>query len=206
MYFAKNSEENTISFIYSFRNKLNALFGDDPEFTIYEVDEPLPDGTIEYRENQHTLNIVCTNMVKLTVARDHIGDMFEDGDILNIDYYYSRNNSTFLNVKDRPSVNTNLDIKLLFEGNPHFSKFYSGYGAFGPWFCIAFKPELIQYFTEDMTALHGRRSCAMEDIARDVFTKEEDQIIFFSTENIEDYGAIPLHLKLTTNAGIINAM
>ncbi len=181
----KKSEPNLLSFIYVFRNKLNALLGDDPEFTIYEIDEPLPDGTIEYRDGQHTLNVVCSNVAKLTIARDHIGDTYEDGEVLNIDYYFGRTDSkAFLNVKDRPSVNTQLDIAMLFEGNPHFSKMYSGWGQFGPWYCVAFKPELIQYFNEDAFSLHGRRSCAMEDIARDIFTKDEDSIIRFSTENL----------------------
>lgn len=177
-------KENLLAFIYIFRNKLNALFGDDPDFTIYEIDEPLPDGTMEIREDGHTLNIVCSDVAKLTIARDHIGDTFEDGEMLYIDYYYSRNNSSFVNAKNRPSVNTPLDIAQLFEGNPHFSKFYSGYGMFGPWFCIAFKPELIQYYNEDTTTLHGKRSCAMEDIARDVFYKDADNKIFFGTENL----------------------
>lgn len=184
-------QENLISFIYQFRNKLNAMFGDDPEFTIYEVDEPLPNGTCEPHEDGHTLNIVCSNVAKLTIARDHIGDMFEDGDKLYIDYYFGRSNNfnskSFVNIKNRPSLNTQLDIAMLFEGNPHFSKFYSGWGQFGPWYCIAFKPELIQYFNDDVFSLHGRRSCAMEDIAREVFLKEEDEIIKFSTENKEDF-------------------
>lgn len=179
------SQENLIAFVYSFRNKLNALLGDDPAFTIYEVDEPLPDGTIETREHAHTLNIVCSDVVKLAIARAHIGDVYEDGEKMYIDYYYSRNSMAHVNIKDRPTPNTNLDIAMLFEGNPHFSKFYSGYGAFGPWYCLAFKPELIQYYTEDMTSLHGYRSCAMEDIARDIFTKEEDAVIYFSTERVK---------------------
>ena len=185
----KKNKENMISFIYQFRNKLNALLGDDPAFTIYEIDEPLPDGTIEEREHAHTLNIVCSDVTKLVIARDHIGDTYENGELLYIDYYFGRDNNckSFVNVKDRPSVNTNMDIAMLFEGNPHFSKFYTGWGMFGPWACVAFKPELIQYHNDDATSLHGRKSCAMEDIAREVFAKDEDTKVFFSTENIEDF-------------------
>ena len=29
-------QENMISFVYQFRNKLNAMFGDDKDFTIFE--------------------------------------------------------------------------------------------------------------------------------------------------------------------------
>lgn len=188
MFYAKkldSKQENAVSFVHIFRNELNALFGDDPDFTIYDIDEPLPDGTIDMRPNQHTLNIVCSNVAKLIIARDHIGTTFEDGEVLNIDYYYGEGGSVSVNPGFK-MPNTSLDIKMLFEGNPHFSRFCTGFGQFGPWFCIVFKPELIQYFTEDAASLHGRRSCAMEDIARDVFRKTEDQIILFSTENIED--------------------
>ena len=204
-----DKSENLLSFIYVFRNKLNALLGDDPNFMIYEIDEPLPDGTIERRENQHTLNIVCSDVAKLTIARDHIGDTFEDGEVLNIDYYFGRTDSNaFLNIKDRPSMNslnTQLDIAMLFKDNPHFSQFYSGYGEFGPWYCVAFKPELIQYFNEDCFSLHGRRSCAMEDIARDVFQKEEDEIIRFSTENKED-SVQHIFLQSSSNNGWISSV
>lgn len=189
----ENEQENMLEFIYIYRNQLNALLGDDPDFTIYEINEPLPDGTIERRKDGRTLNIVCSNVSKLVIARDHIGEMYEDGEKLYIDYYYGRTNGnsvSYSTIKDRPSMSdkleTQLDIAMLFEGNPHFSKFYTGWGEMGPWYCVAFKPELIQYHNDDATSLHGYRSCAMEDIARMVFTKEEDEIIRFSTEKLNN--------------------
>lgn len=185
-----------ISFAYQFRNKLNAMFGDDPDFTILEVNEPLPDGYIEHYEDGKTLNVMSSNMVKLTLLRDYLGDVFEDGEILHIDYYYARSMTglSFVNIMDRPAPNARLDIAMLLEGNPHFSKFYSGMSEMGPWYCVAFKPELIQYFTEDAVSLHGRRSCAMEDIARELFPHVDDNKIYFSTENKED--SAPLMVKL----------
>ncbi len=181
-----------ISFVYQFRNKLNAMFGDDSVFTIYEVDEPLPDGTIEYHEDGRTLNVVGSDVVKLTLLRDYLGDTFEDGEKLYIDYYYGRitNGGSFVNIKDRPSVNARLDIAMLFEGNPHFSKFYSGMGEMGAWYCVAFKPECIQYYNEDAVSLHGRKTTVMEDIARELFPHVDDNKIYFSTENIVDYKTI----------------
>lgn len=181
--------KNMISFVYQFRNKVNALFGDDKDFTILEINEPLPGGRSEYYEDGNTLNIISSNVIKLTLLRDYLGDTFEDGEILHIDYYFGRtlNGNSFVNIADRPSPNARLDISMLFDGNPHFSKFYSGYGNMGPWFCVAFKPELIQYYTEDATSLHGRRSCAMEDIAYEIFPHLADDKIYFSTENKEDF-------------------
>lgn len=202
----ETEKENMLSFIYIYRNQLNALLGDDPEFTIYEINEPLPDGTIEKRKDGCTLNIVCSNVVKLTIARDHIGDMFEDGEKLYIDYYYGRTNGnsvSYSSIKDRPAhnggLNTQLDIAMLFEGNPHFSKFYSGWGQMGPWYCVAFKPELIQYHNDDAMSLHGFRSCAMEDIARDIFLKEEDEIIRFGTEMLNN-NLRPVKVATSTSA------
>lgn len=179
-------QENAIAFVHIFRNMLAALFNDDPEFKIYVVDQPLPDGTIDVRPGEHTLNIVCSNVAKLTILRAHLGDTYENGEILNLDYYYGNPDAESAS-KEYQEPNTSLDMAMLFEGNPHFSKFYSGMSQFGPWFCVAFKPELIQYYTNDATALHGRRSCAMEDIARTVFADQDDQCILFSTENIEDF-------------------
>ena len=182
-------QENMISFNYQFRNKLNAMFGDDKDFTILEINEPLPDGTIEYHEDGDTLNIVSSNAAKLTILRDYLGDEFEDGQKLYIDYYFGRNmnGNSFVNICDRPSSNARLDIAMLFEGNPHFSKFYSGFGNMGPWFCVAFKPECIQYYTEDAVSLHGRTSTVMEQIARDIFPNVDNDRIYFSTENKEDF-------------------
>ena len=187
----KKKSKNMLSFAYQFRNKVNAMFGDDREFMVLDVNEPLPDGTIEYYEDGKTMNIVSSNVVKLTILRDYLGDVFDDGEILHIDYYYGRtmNNTShsFVNIKDRPSPNARLDIALLFEGNPHFSKFYSGMGEMGPWFCVAFKPECIQYYNEDAVSLHGRKSTVMEDIARELFPDVDTQSkIYFSTENVEN--------------------
>lgn len=206
----ENGQENMLEFIYIYRNKLNALFGDDPEFTIYEINEPLPDGTIERRKDGRTLNIVSSNMAKLTIARDHLGNVYEDGEKLYIDYYYGRTNDNttgFVNIEDRPTMNeklaTQLDIAMLFEGNPHFSKFYSGLGQMGPWYCVAFKPELIQYHNDDGTSLYGYRSCAMEEIANEVFTKAEDENIRFSTEMLKD---IKVVISGTTTSGTIKGV
>lgn len=197
--------ENMISFIYQFRNKVNAMFGDDNDFFILEVDEPLPDGTIEdHGEDSHTLNIVGSDMAKLTILRDYLGDKFEDGEALYIDYYFGRSMSAngFVNIRRRPKANGRIDIAMLFNGNPHFNKFYSGDSPFGPWFCVAFKPELIQYYTEDATSLHGRRSCAMEDIARDLFPQVEENRIYFSTENVEDFILRSITTAATGTIGI----
>lgn len=182
-------KENMISFIYQFRNKVNAMFGDDKDFTILEVDEPLPDGTIEYYDDGgKTLNIVGSDVTKLTLLRDYLGDTFEDGAILHIDYYFGRsmNGNSFVNIANRPSPNARLDIAMLFNGNPHFSKFYSGMSEQGAWYCVAFKPECVQYYNEDAVSLHGRKTTVMEDIARELFPHVDDNKIYFSTENIED--------------------
>ena len=60
----KEKQENLIAPVYVWRNMLEALLGDDLAFTIYEVDEPLPDGTHEYRDHEHTLNVVCSDVAK----------------------------------------------------------------------------------------------------------------------------------------------
>lgn len=180
--------ENYIHYIYIFRNMLNAMFGDDPDFDILEVNEPLPDGTIEKRDDGATLNIVCANVNKLVILRDKLGTCLEGSKKLYFDYYYGK---TFTNIKERPEfqggLGTNLDIAMLFEGNPHFSRLFSGWGQAGPIWCVVFKPELIQYFNDDGTSLTGRRSCAMEDIAKTIFPTMEHYKIYFSTENKETF-------------------
>lgn len=206
----ENGQENMLEFIYIYRNKLNALFGDDPEFNIYEIGEPLPDGTIERRKDGRTLNIVSSNMAKLTIARDYLGNVYEDGKKLYIDYYYGRTNDNttgFVNIEDRPTMNEKLatqhDIAMLFEGNPHFSKFYSGLGQMGPWYCVAFKPELIQYHNDDGASLYGYRSCAMEEIANEVFTNlAEDGSIRFSTEMLNNNVVRSVKVA-ASNSGVI---
>lgn len=184
------SQENYIAFIYIFRNMLNALFGDDPDFRILEVNEPLPDGSIERHEDGETLNIICSDVNKLIILRDKLGECYEDGQKLYIDYYYGSTDNALVNIQNRPTFNnlgTNLDIAMLFEGNPHYSRFFSGWTQMGPVWCVVFKPELIQFFTDDGTSLTGRRSCAMEDIAKMVFPKMEHYKIYFSTENKENF-------------------
>lgn len=72
-------------------------------------------------------------------------------------------------------------FKTLFDGNHIMDSIQTRVDQTGtPWNYILFKPEVIQFYDDDMTDYNGNWSGLAEDIAREVF-ENNDMGIFFCT-------------------------
>lgn len=70
-----------------------------------------------------------------------------------------------------------------FYGNPAFSGIVESEGSFKATY-VVFKPEVVQYFTDDISDISGYESTVYEDIAREVFANGNPGA-FFCTEPLE---------------------
>ena len=67
-----------------------------------------------------------------------------------------------------------------FEGNPAFKKVQVFEYPSAPFVYVVFKPEVVQYFTDNAADLRGLTSTLYQDIARDVL---DDRLrVFYSTD------------------------
>ena len=89
-----------------------------------------------------------------------------------------------------PVIITNEDIYLrALSGNRAFDGMEYAYGPGGTVFrYVVFRPEVVQYFCDDISSYNGCTSTLYESIAKDVF--EEETGVFFCTspaDNGEDF-------------------
>ena len=77
-----------------------------------------------------------------------------------------------INVVPANTVDATLnDLKIAFAGNKNVTDIVTTGGGFGtfPMTYVVFKKEVIQFFNDDLTDLHGLCSTLNEDIAKEVF-------------------------------------
>lgn len=76
-------------------------------------------------------------------------------------------------------------FKVLFDGNPIVDNIETRTDQTGTdWNYVMFKPEVVQFFDDDLTDFNGLWSGLAEDIARDVFA-ENGRGICFCTAPVE---------------------
>ena len=76
-----------------------------------------------------------------------------------------------------------------FEGNGALSYIHTVHGILtNDLTYVVFKPEIVQYFTDDLGDINGFCSTLYQDIARDVF--EDQEGVFFCTDRIRQDGAL----------------
>jgi hypothetical protein len=78
------------------------------------------------------------------------------------------------------------DYKVLFEGNHNVSRVVEGGNpVIGKRTYVVFKPEVVQWFDDNLMDVNGNRSTLMEDIAREVFDQGFQQGASFCTEKVK---------------------
>jgi hypothetical protein len=75
-------------------------------------------------------------------------------------------------------------FRMAFKGNPAISQITSVDTLWGTLGFVVFKPKVIQYYNDAMFDLNGVKSTIYEDLAREVFGKNDG--IYYCTEKIED--------------------
>ena len=143
-----------------FANEVKALFEQDPEIAV------------EWDDGTMTLTILVDDDVKadaltqLMPAERTFGNVTAKVEVIPAN-------------TDVPRVNL---FRRAFDGNPALSFTDTVDTVLGTFSYVVFKPEVVQYFNDDLSDYHGYRSTLYEDIARNVF---EGDVIRFCTDVVE---------------------
>lgn len=156
---------------YTFGRKVKALFGGDPDYRIGDVREA-NDGGADYE-----LDFEVRNHRKF-VALDRVFPKVKAfGNVkLRINLFDEENGA-----EDRVDL-----IRKIFDGNPAVSNIADVYDAADARHgYVLFRPEVIQFFNDDLSDLNGNWSGLAQDIAREVF--EDLPGIHFCTANLPTF-------------------
>lgn len=84
------------------------------------------------------------------------------------------------NIEEESRVNI---IKKAFDKNPVVEDIVSITNPMAPNFSyVVFRPEVIQYYNDDLSDVNGKRSCLFEDIAKEVIGQEDG--VYFCTRAV----------------------
>jgi len=159
---------------YVFQKKVKALFDRDPEITVGEVFPVDNDDTVDYG-----LIILVRNHDKY-VALDRV--MPKERSFGNVTLGIQ-----LLDEEKNNAVDDGIALyTTLFKGNPVVKdiKDVSDFTGTRHGF-VRFRPEVIQFFHDDISDYNGNWSGLAQDIAREVFT-DGFQIIHFCTAGLNE--------------------
>lgn len=151
--------------------ELKALFKDDKDITISDIYEP--DNGMD---TDYGVAIMASNHEKFIALDRLMPRMKSFGNVtLGIDLFDEEN----------MEVDTASLFKTLFNGNPIVDSIQTRTDQTGTdWNYVLFKPDVIQFFDDDLTDYNGLWSGLAEDIARDVF-EENGRGVCFCTAPVE---------------------
>ena len=145
---------------YTYQKKVKALLGQDPDIIVGEVNE-LTDGKTDY-----AFDIEVLNHEKFVALDRVMPEAVEFGDVtLGITLYDEEN-----------SVSTEDGIEIfatIFKGNPLVEDIKDVVDLTGTRHgFVCFKPQVVQFFDDDISDINGNWSGLAQDIAREVFGAE----------------------------------
>lgn len=143
-------------------NKIDALFGDDPEIAI-ELDEEKPETIIR-----------VSNQTKADALSKLLPESVKHGNVTQ-------------HIKVVPANEDDSPIELVrraFAGNPRlFDIIYTNEMGLDASY-VLFNPEIIQYHSDDLSSAFGISSTLAEDLCREIL--EVDGGVFFCTVPIDE--------------------
>lgn len=142
--------------------KLEAMFGPDPDIKV------------EFNEDEMHIKLYVESHEKATALDELLPVQKDFGNV-----------SVFIEVIPANDEPKRIDyIKRAFEGNPAFSYATTIEGIMSnPISYVVFKPEVIQFWNDNMADPHGLTSTLMADIAKEIIG--EDEGVIFSTDKNE---------------------
>ena len=142
--------------------KLEAMFGPDPDIKV------------EFDEDEMHIKLYVESHEKATALDELLPVQKDFGNV-----------SVFIEVIPANDEPKRIDyIKRAFEGNPAFSYATTIEGIMSnPISYVVFKPEVIQFWNDNMGDPHGITSTLMADIAKEIIG--EDDGVIFSTDKKE---------------------
>lgn len=147
---------------YSYYNKIKALFEKDPDVEVYFDDE------------SYEVKIFVSNDKKADALAAIFPTKKSIGNIdLRITVYVDHDNNKDI-----------LDLfSTAFEGNPIVSYITSGSDPLTSNFnYVVFKPDVVQFFNDDLTDVNGNYTSIYADIAKEIF--ENTNNVYFCTDKI----------------------
>lgn len=142
--------------------KIEAMFGPDPDIRV------------EFDEDEMHIKLYVESHEKATALDELLPVQKDFGNV-----------SVFIEVIPANDEPKRIDyIKRAFEGNPAFSYATTIEGIMSnPISYVVFKPEVIQFWNDNMGDPHGITSTLMADIAKEIIG--EDEGVIFSTDKKE---------------------
>lgn len=145
--------------------QIKALFSEDPEITL------------GFDDDKMSLRLYVDNTDKAEALSELLPDSVQFGNV-ELDITVVPANKDVANTKGRL-------FDLAFRGNPIVTDIVDIEGAFSnPMTFVEFRKEVVQYYNDDLSDLHGNRSTLYQEIAKEVFGDTEG--IFFCTDNEEE--------------------
>ena len=142
--------------------KITRLFRDDKDVEVI------------WNEEEKTLVLHVNNEQKANALMELLPGRVEFGSV-----------SITVNVVPSNDAPTMEDFfRWAFSGNDAISYIYKASGISSPnWLYVVFKPEVVQFFNDDLSDVYGNETTLMEDIARDIFP---DADACFCTDQADD--------------------
>ena len=142
--------------------KIEAMFGPDPDIRV------------EFDEDEMHIKLYVESHEKAAALDELLPVQKDFGNV-----------SVFIEVIPANDEPKRIDyIKRAFEGNPAFSYATTIEGIMSnPISYVVFKPEVIQFWNDNMGDPHGITSTLMADIAKEIIG--EDEGVIFSTDKKE---------------------
>ena len=146
----------------TYAKKLNALFENDPDIQVGEIRKG--------NDANYAVDILV-----------HKHDKFDALDRLLPRVKMFGNVTLEIVLYDEE--NTEIDIldafKALFDGNPIVNRIETVIDqAGGQWNYVVFRPEVIQFFDDDMSDINSNFNGLAEDISREIFAENSRGIMF----------------------------
>ena len=158
---------------YTYRNKLAAMFARDPEIIVGEI--------VESRDEraEYLINVEVRSHRKYLALEKVLPRIVECGGLRVGIVLYDEENG-------HAGEDMSVLYETLFEGNPIVDEIC----AAEDWTCtrhvfVCFKPEVIQFFADDISDKNGNWSGLAQDIAREVFTADFGGVHFCTAANEE---------------------
>ena len=157
---------------YTHAKKIKALFGRDPDIEVGEVYD-LPEGS----EAQYGLDIEVRNHEKFIALDRVMPEVKEFGNV-----------KLAITLYDEENASINPDAALyetLFAGNPVLDRVEDKLDHTGTQVgYVIFKPEVLQFFDDDISSHKGLWSGLAQDIAQEVF-ENDFRGVYFCTAEVE---------------------
>jgi len=146
---------------WEFYNKLNAMFGNDPEIHM------------DFNEEQYTIKMFVDNQAKADALAQVLPMEKEYGKItLKIEIIPSDKANGFEQL-----------YKTIFNGNPVFSEAVDIDQEGIPHVSyVIFKPLIAQFFNDNLADAFGNYTALYQDVAKELFVPQNG--VYFCTENL----------------------